>query len=311
VREFRFGCTAIARSGHDEWVTLARQVEDSGFSVLTVPDHLIDGCVSPFAALGVAAEASSALRIGTLVLNNDLRHPAVVAREVLALDSLSGGRVELGLGAGSTMSAPEYESVGIRFDDGATRVARLAEAVEVLDGLLRGDEVTFSGEHYRLNGHRTWPPATQRPRPPILVGGSGRRVLRIAAERADTVSLSGIGPTRSDGGTQTAGFSPDAVDARVALVRAASGGRDLELQALVQRVIVTNDARGTAERARESLPALSVEDILGTPYLWIGTIESICEGVRAARERWGFSYFTVFDDSLRAVTPIATRLAGT
>lgn len=169
------------------------------------------------------------------------------------------------------MSTPEYESVGIRFDDGATRVARLAEAVEVLDGLLRGNNVTFGGENYRLNGHRAWPAATQRPRPPILVGGSGRQPLRIAAQRADVVSLSGIGPTRSDGGTHgTAGFSPDAVDARVALVRAASGGRDIELQALVQRVIVTDDPRGTAERARESLPELSVDDILGTPYLWIG-----------------------------------------
>jgi probable F420-dependent oxidoreductase len=312
VRELRFGVHVLGRSGHDEWVALARQVENSGFAVLTVPDHLIDGCLSPFAALGLAAEATSTLRIGTLVLNNDLRHPALVAREVLALDSLSGGRVELGLGAGSTMSSPEYESVGIRFDDGATRVARLAEAVEVLDGLLRGNDVTFSGEHYRLNGHRTWPPAAQRPRPPILVVGSGRRLLRIAAQRADVVSLSGIGPTRSDGGTHgTAGFSPEAVDARVALVRAASSGRDLELQALVQRVIVTDDPRGTAERARESLPEHSVEDILGTPYLWIGTIESICDGVLAAGERWGFSYFTVFSDSIEAVTPIVNRLAGT
>lgn len=182
----------------------------------------------------------------------------------------------------------------------------------MLDGLLRGNDVTFSGKHYRLYGHRAWPAATPRPRPPILVGGSGRRLLRIAAQRADVVSPSGIGPTRFDGGTHgTAGFSPDAVDARVALVRAASGGRDVELQALVQRVIVTDDPRGTAERARESLPELSVEDILGTPYLWIGTIESICEGVLAARERWGFSYFTVFNDSIETVTPIVNRLAGT
>jgi probable F420-dependent oxidoreductase len=312
VKNFRFGVHVIAPSGRDEWVGIARQAEDRGFSVLTVPDHLIDGCLSPFAALAVAAEATSALRIGTLVLNNDLRHPALVAREALALDSLSGGRLELGLGAGSEMSSPEHESIGIRFDDGATRVARLAEAAEVLDGLLRGNEVTFRGAHYRLNGHRAWPPAIQHPRPPILIGGSGRRILRIAAERADIVSLSGIGPARSDGGTHaTAGFSPEAVDARVALVRAASDGRDIELQALVQRVIVTDDPRGSAERARASLPELSIEDILDTPYLWIGTIESICAGILAARERWGFSYFTVFNDSLEAVTPVVTRLAGT
>jgi probable F420-dependent oxidoreductase len=161
VRDFRFGVQVLAVSGHDEWVSAARRVEDLGFSTLTVADHLVDGCISPFAALGVAAEATSTLRIGTLVLNNDLRHPAVVARETLALDSLSGGRVELGLGAGHGF--PEYESAGIRFDDAATRVARLAEAVDVLDGLLRGHDVTFSGDHYQLIAHRAWPSATQRP----------------------------------------------------------------------------------------------------------------------------------------------------
>jgi probable F420-dependent oxidoreductase len=302
VKNFRFGVHVLAPSDHDEWVSIAREAEDLGFAVLTIPDHLIDGCISPFAALGVAAEATSTVRLGTLVLNNDLRHPALVAREALALDALSGGRIELGLGAGSTISVPEYEAAGIRFDDGATRVARLAEAIEVLDGLLRGNDVTLAGEHYRLNAHRAWPSPTQRPRPPILVGGNGRQILRIAAERADIISLSGVGPT---------GCSPGAVDKRVALVRAASPGRDVELQALVQRMIITDDPRGTAEGLRESLAGMSVEDMLATPYLWIGTVESICEHVLAARERWGFSYFTVFHDALEAAAPMVTRLADT
>jgi probable F420-dependent oxidoreductase len=194
MKELRFGLHVLAPSGRDEWVTVAGQAEELGFSVLTVADHLVDGCISPFAALGVAAEATSTLRLGTLVLNNDLRHPAVVAREVLALDSLSAGRVELGLGAGHGF--PEYESAGIRFDDGATRVGRLAEAIEVFDGLLRGNDVNFRGAHYQLRAHRAWPPATQRPRPPLLVGGNGRKLLRIAAARADTVGLSGTGRTK-------------------------------------------------------------------------------------------------------------------
>jgi probable F420-dependent oxidoreductase len=304
VREFRFGVHVLAPSGHDEWISLVQRAEGLGYSVLTVPDHLIDGCISPLAALGVAAEATATLRVGTLVLNNDLRHPALVAREALALDSLSGGRFELGLGAGSQMSSPEYESVGLRFDDGATRVARLAEAIDALDGLLRGNDVTLLGDHYRLEAHRAWPPPTQSPRPPVLVGGNGRRILRIAAERADIVSLSGIG---------RAGFSPspEAVDERIALVRAAAGRRDVELQALVQRVIITDDPRGSAEGLRESIPGLGVDDVLATPYLWIGTVDSICEGVLAARERWGFSYFSVFHDALVTVAPVVARLAGT
>jgi probable F420-dependent oxidoreductase len=309
VKHLRFGLHVLAPSGHDEWVSTARGAEAVGFSALTVPDHLVDGCISPFGALGVAAEATATLRIGTLVLNNDLRHPAIVAREALALDSLSGGRLELGLGAGHGF--PEYESAGIRFDDGTTRVARLAEAVEVLDGLLRGKEVTFSGDHYQLTAHRAWPPPIQRPRPPILVGGNGHRLLRMAAERADTVGLSGTGRTKADGLTHEAtGFPPDAVDERIALVRAASAPRDIELHALVQQVMVTDDPTSTAERLRERAPELSVDDILATPYLWIGTVESICDHVVAARERWGFSYFTVFHHSLEAATPIVRQLAG-
>lgn len=302
MKDFRFGVHVLAPSGHDEWVHLARRAEDLGLSALTVPDHLVDGCISPFAALGAAGEATSTLRIGTLVLDNGLRHPAVVAREALALDALTGGRIELGLGAGSTMNAPEYDSAGLSFDDGATRVARLGEAVEVLDRLLRGDDVTFTGDHYRLRAHHAWPPPIQSPRPPILVGGTGHRLLRMAAQRADIVSLSGI--SAND-------FLPEAVDQRVARVRAASVGRDIELHALVQRVTITDDPRAAAEQTRASMPELRVDDIFATPYLWTGTVESICEQVHAARERWGFSYFSVFNDSLDAIAPIIARLAGT
>jgi probable F420-dependent oxidoreductase len=302
VKTLRFGVHVFAPSGRDEWVDIAQRAEQLGYSVLTVPDHLVDGCISPFAALTIAAEATPTLRLGTLVLNNDLRHPAIVAREALALDALSGGRVELGLGAGSQMSGPEYESAGLRFDDGATRVERLGEAIEVLDKLLRGGDVTFTGRHYRLASCRAWPPPTQRPRPPIVVGGNGLQVLRIASQRADIVSLSGIGRS---------GFapSPATVDQRVAEVRAASGGRDLELQALVQRVVITDDPIDAAGRILDQVPGLSVDDILGTPYLWIGSVETVCEHVLAARERWGFSYFTVFNDALEPAARVVDRLA--
>src|SRR5918994_1852950 len=202
MKDLRFGVHVVAPWGRDAWVSIARQAERFGYSVLTVPDHLIDGCLSPFAALAIAADATSTLRVGTLVLNNDLRHPAVVAREALALDSLSGGRMELGLGAGHGF--PEYESAGIRFDDGPTRVARLSEAVEVLDGLLRGNHVTFRGAHYQLTAHRAWPPAIQQPRPPVLVGGNGRRLLQTAAAYADIVGLTGTGRTKPDGLTHEA-----------------------------------------------------------------------------------------------------------
>ena len=306
---FRFGVQCIGSADGDEWRALARRVEDKGFDVLNVSDHLVDGCLAPFTALAVAAEATTRLRLSTVVLNNDLRHPAIVARETLALDALSGGRIELGLGAGHGF--PEYESTGIAFDDASTRVARLGEAVEILDQLLGGDDTTFAGDHYRLAAHRAWPAPTQRPRPPILVGGNGRQLLRLAARRADIVGLSGAGKTKADGLTHDAsGFAPTAIDERIALVRDAAAGRAIELHALVQRVIVTDDPRGAAEDVQRRIPELTVDDILHTPYLWIGSVDSICDHVVAARERWGFSYFTVFEHSFDAATPIVARLAG-
>jgi probable F420-dependent oxidoreductase len=309
MQPLRFGLQALGSPDRDAWSRLARKAESSGFSTITVADHLVDGCISPFTALAFAAEATTTLRLGTLVLNNDLRHPVLVARELLTLDAFSGGRIELGLGAGHGF--PEYEAIGVSFDRASTRVARLGEAVQILDGLLRGGAVTFSGDHYRVEGHRAWPPPVQRPRPPILVGGNGRGLVRMAAERADVVGLSGTGRTKADGLTHEAtGFPPDAVDERVALVREKSGGRDLELHALVQQVVVTDDPPSAAERVGQRAPELSVADVLGTPYVWIGSVESICEGVLAARERWGFSYFTVFEHSLEAAIPIVTRLAG-
>lgn len=286
MKPFRFGVHVVVAQSRADLVDVARKAEDLGYAVLTVPDHLIDACLSPFSALGVAAEATSRLRIGPLVINNEFRHPALVAREALTLDALSGGRVELGLGAGSTMSRPEHDSVGVAFADARTRVDRLSEAVDVVDGLMRGQQVTHQGRHYRLDAHHSWPPPVQAPRPPIVVGGNGRRLLRMAAEKADVVSLSGIA---------TSGFepSPEAVDERVGIVREAAAGRDVELQALVQRVVVGSADGGDAG-----------------PYLWTGTVDSICGEVSAARERWGFSYFTVFQDALEAAAPIVERLAG-
>jgi probable F420-dependent oxidoreductase len=260
--------------------------------------------VSPFAALGVAAEATSTLRVGTLVLNNNnnnMRHPTLMAREALTLDTLSGGRIELGLGAGSAMSSAEHRSIGMPFDNAATRAARLAESVAVVDGLLRGHEVSFEGDHYTLIGHRAWPPAVEQPRPPRLIGGSGRQVLKIGAEFADIVGLSG---------PQARPLAPKATDDRVEFIRSGSAGRPIELQTLVQQVILTDEPRDTAEGLRDSFPELSAEDILGTPHLWMGTIDSICEQLLVARERWGLSYFTVFQFSFEPAAPIVTRLAG-
>jgi probable F420-dependent oxidoreductase len=307
---FRFGVQAFTADSRTALVERARRVEDLGFDVLQTADHL-DELLPPLITLATVAAATTTLRVGTLVLNNDLRHPVVLAREAAALDLLSDGRLELGLGAGH--GEPEYRSAGLRFDRHGVRIERLAESLALLDGLLRGDEVTVSGAHYAVTAARVFPLPVQHPRPPFLVGGGGPRILALAARTAEVVGLTGTGPTRADGKhLLPSHWAPAAVDAQVAHVRdaaAAAGHPPPELHALVQVVTVTDDRQAALEAIRRHLPELSLEDLGGTPYVLVGSVGAIVEQLQAARERWGISYVTVRDEE--AFAPVAARLAGT
>ncbi len=165
----------------------ARRAESIGFSTLVIPDHLIEQ-LSPVPALAIVAAATTTLRIGTFVVNNDLRHPAVLAQEMASLDVLSDGRLEIGIGAG--WNRPEYDAIGLPFEPVATRVERLAESVTVLKGLFGDGPFTFQGRHYAITDHDGQPKPVQKPHPPLLIGGGGRRTLSLAArEAASWVSL--------------------------------------------------------------------------------------------------------------------------
>ena len=307
---FRFGLQLLTADSRAALVERARRAEDLGFDIVQTADHL-DELLPPLVTLATVAEATTTLRVGTLVLNNDLRHPVVLAREAAAVDLLSDGRLELGMGAGH--SEPEYRSAGIPFDRPATRVERLAESLALLDGLLRGDEVTAAGTHYTVTGARVFPRPVQRPRPRLLVGGGSRRVLALAARAADVVGLTGTGPTRPDGRQHVPShWAPAAVDEQVAHVRAeaaAVGRAAPELHALVQVVDVTDDRRGALEAIQRHVPEVTVEDLEGTPYLLVGSVDAIVEQLQAARERWGISYATVRDEE--AMAPVIAELAGT
>src|SRR5712664_32794 len=246
MKPFRFGVNLWHAASRAAWVDKARKLEALGYAVLSVPDHLAD-FLAPRPALVSAAAATTTLRVGTNVLNNDFRHPVLVAREAATVDLLTDGRLQLGLGAGSIQA--EYEQAGLSFDRGRTRVERLAEAVTIIKGLLKGDPVTFAGRHYHVTGHTIAPLPVQRPHPPILIGGNGPRLLALAAREADIVGLSGI--TFRGGGAvapDLSGWRTSNVDERVQLVRDVAGEERyarLELNVLVQRVVVT-DARRKA-----------------------------------------------------------------
>jgi probable F420-dependent oxidoreductase len=309
VKPFRFGVNVWRAGSRAEWVARARKLEDLGYSVLTVPDHLAD-LFAPMPALVSAAEATKRLRVGTNVLNNDLRHPVLVAREAATVDLLTDGRLQLGLGAGHMKS--EYDQVGLDFDPGGTRVERLAEAVTIIKRLFTGEPLTFAGEHYRLTGHKIEPLPVQRPHPPILIGGNGPRLLTLAAKEADIVGFSGI--TFRQGGVQAdvSGWKAAAIDERARLVRDAAGDRyaRIELNALVQRVIVTDDRRQAAGELAGRWTQLSPEEILASPYVLVGTVRQLIEDLQARRERWGISYYVVFEPYIDAFAPVVAALAG-
>jgi probable F420-dependent oxidoreductase len=171
--------------------------------------------------LAVAAEATERIDLGTMVLAVDFRHPAILAREVAMLAERSGGRFELGIGAGHMQS--EWDAIGLPFDPATTRISRLEEAVIVLVRLLTGEPVTFDGQHYHLDEHRCWPVPSSPV--PILVGGNGDRVLRIAARHADIVGFTGFGPTGGGRGVTITHFTPAGLAERIALVDGATAGR--------------------------------------------------------------------------------------
>jgi probable F420-dependent oxidoreductase len=231
ARPFRFGVSVRRAENRREWQEAARRAEALGYSSFLVPDHLVD-ILPPLVPLVSAAEATERLRVGTFVLNNDLRHPALVARDAAAIDLLSDGRFELGLGAGHMES--EYEEIGVRFDPGRVRVERLGESVAIIKKLLAGEEVTFAGMHYTLRGHRIHPSPVQKPRPPILIGGNSRPLLTLAAREADIVSFLGFSHKRGGRDFNLRAFTDAGTEERVAIVREAAGDRfpPLELNAV-------------------------------------------------------------------------------
>ena len=306
MRPFRFGVNVRTAGSAAEWADKARKVERLGYAVLLVPDHLSE-LLAPFPALAAAAAATTHLRVGTGVLNNDLRHPVLTAREAATLDVLSDGRLELGIGAGHMQS--EYAQAGLAFDAGATRVERLAEAVVIVKRLLEGGAVTFAGRHYRVTAHTLHPRPIQRPRPPLCIGGNAPRLLTVAAREADVVGLTGIAFRRGGAQPDVSDFRATAVDERVRLLREVTDKRfeRLELNALVQRVIVTDDRRKAAQELTARWPQLTADDLLASPYVLVGTVDEIVDDLRVRRDRWGISYILTHEPFMDT---LVARLAG-
>jgi probable F420-dependent oxidoreductase len=307
-RRFRFGIQLSTATSGEEWAELARKAEDLGFDTLFLPDHFGDQ-LAPVPAMMAAAAATSTLKVGCLVFDNDYKHPVVLAKEMATIDRLSGGRVEIGLGAGWMLT--DYEQAGISYDPGKVRVDRFEEGLAVLKGLLGPDPLTFAGEHYRITGMDGLPKPIQSP-PPILVGGGMKRMLTIAGREADIV---GINPTMPNGAADADAArtgTAEQTDEKLQWVKDAAGDRydDLEINLLCLGCFVTDDRQGLAEQFAP-LFGLSPEQLLDFPHALVGTTEQIGDVIEARRERWDASYIVVQADALDAMAPIVARLAGT
>ncbi len=308
-RPFRFGVQTHRAAGAEEWAATARRAEELGYSSLFMPDHFGDQ-LAPVPALMAAADATTSLRVGTLVFANDYKHPVVLAKEVATLDLLSGGRFEFGIGAGWMNT--DYEQSGIPHDRAGVRIDRLAESIAIHKAAFGPGTVDFEGEHYTVRGYDAQPKPVQQPGPPMLIGGGGRRILTLAAQHADIV---GINPKLTSGEVDAGAAQNGAAertDEKLAWVREAAGDRyaDIELNMLVFAVVITDDAAGTAEMMAPAF-GLDPADVHDYPIAWIGTVDEIVDRLQERRDRWDVSYLVVQSEAMEDAAPIVARLAGT
>lgn len=306
---FRFGVQLSKAESGAAWRSTARKVEDLGYSSLLVPDHFNDQ-FGPLVAMTAAAEATTTLRVGSLVFGNDYRHPVVLAKEIATLDLLSEGRVEFGLGAGWMTS--DYQQSGIVADAAAVRIDRMAESLAVMKSLWSTGKATVDGHDYHVSEAIGFPDVVQRPHPPIIIGGGGRRVLGLAAREADIV---GVNPSLAAGyvGREVLeSATAEYYKRRVEWVREAAGSRfdQLELQCLTFLVqIVPNRTEAVAQLA--AALSLTPEQVEGSPMAMIGTTDQIADILRQRREEFGLSYIVVHEAEMEQFAAVVAALVGT
>jgi probable F420-dependent oxidoreductase len=314
-RPFRFGIVHEDVQPPAGWAGHLRRIEHLGFSTFLIRDHLVPDFfgdqAAPLVALAHAAALTTRLRLGTMVLAVDYRHPVMLAKEAATLDLLSGGRLELGLGAGWLRR--EYDAAGLPFDAAGTRIDRLQEAIRILDGLFGSGAFSFAGKHYTVAGLEGYPKPAQRPRPPLMIGGGRRRVLTLAGREADIVGLLttsvATGTVVDDASERLA----DAVARKLAWVREGAGPRFGEIELSLMPTLLLEEDR---ERAASDLMAargwtgVTAADVLAMPSVFIGSAEAIVDQMEERRARYGFSYHVVSDRQLDLAAPLVAGLAG-
>jgi probable F420-dependent oxidoreductase len=305
-RPFRFAVFAYEAASRQAWEENARRVEALGYGILVMPDHFMNP-LTPVPALAAAAAVTTTLRIGTIVFANDYRHPALLAKEAATLDLLSDGRFEFGLGAGWFQT--EYERAGIAFDPPGQRIDRLHEALTIFKGLWSDEPLTYQGAHYAIAGLDGTPKPVQKPHPPIFIGGTGRRMLRLAGQEADIVGF--IPKNLPGGGHDWLASTPELLTEQIGWVREGAGARfdQLELSMVAFRAIVTDRPREAAAEVASDYD-LTPDLVLASPDFLIGSEDAIVECLLSRREQFGVSYLEIAARDAAGFAPVVARLAG-
>jgi probable F420-dependent oxidoreductase len=310
ARPFRFAVITSKAPDPRAWRERARRAEALGYSTLYMPDHFQDQW-GPLVGLTMAAEATERLNVGTLVFDNDYRHPIVLAKEAATLDLAAEGRFEFGLGAGWLRT--DYDASGLPYDRPGVRIDRMAEGLAVMKALWSSEQpVDFKGEHYTIVGGVGTPRPFRTPHPRICVGGGGRRILSLAAREADIVGFNATLTAGAVGPEAAASATPAAFDDKVRWVRDAAGERfaDLELQCHCAFTMIVPNRRELAEAMAPAF-GLTADEALEVPIVLAGTAEELCEILDERRRRYGFSYWVVPDEAMESFAPVVERLAGT
>jgi probable F420-dependent oxidoreductase len=309
ARPFRFGVQVSRAGSGRDWRDKARKLEDLGYSTLFMPDHFGEE-LAPLPAIAMAAAHTTTLRIGSLVFDNDYKHPAILAKEAATIDLLSDGRLELGLGAGWMRT--DYDQLGLPYDPPAVRVDRFEEALHIVKQCFSGEKFTYHGEHYRITDYTSHPKPVQQPGPPLLIGGGGKRVLSIAGREADIVGINPNLRAGEIGRDASLDSLKEQTDRKIEWVKDAAGARwnDLEIQ---MRFFVTSVRPDRMKLAEALAPAFGVspEEALESGAVLVGTEDEISDQLHRRREEWGLSYIVVGDDNVDEFAPIVAKLAGT
>jgi len=292
-RPFRFGVVTAYAQSHTAWITTARRVEELGYATLLMPDRLSIGSLAPLTALAVAAQATTSLRIGSYVFCNEYRHPVLLPREAATLDLLSGGRFELGLGAG--VGPSEFQRIGIPFANAGTRVGHLEETLQVMKQLFTEETVNFSGKYYTITELKGNIRPVQQPHLPLLVAGAGERMLKLAAREANIIAIGskitaqGVDPT------------DPTMEQKIAWSKEAAGERfaDLELSQTIYDMMITDS--GTDLSTQAGGPPI--------PKRPMSTEQAVAH-LLEQRDRYGFSYLQVYEGQMENFAPVVARLAG-